>query len=48
MIEWILAIWLIFGFFIVCSIGLIILLAPLFLAIWFFWFLFKLIGKENK
>ena len=48
MIEWILAIWLALGFFIILSSGFIILLAPLFLAIWFFWFLFKLLGKENK
>lgn len=48
MIEWILAVWLAFGFFLVLTVGLIILLAPLFLSIWFFWFLFKLLGKENK
>lgn len=48
MLEWIIAIWLMLGIFIVLSIGLIILLAPLALAIWFFWFLFKLLGKENK
>lgn len=47
MLEWIIAIWLIFGFFIICSIGLIILLAPLILSVLFFWFLFKLIGGDK-
>ena len=43
MLEWIIAIWLMLGVFIVLSFGLIILLAPLALAIWFFWFLFNLL-----